>query len=282
VNIPYIVRTCKKGLALSARFTRKGRFDSLRYHESELKIQLDPQNPARVVPVILPHHRRILDIGCGMGQTLVALNLREDIETFGVDCDRRAIQAGKGIVPKNISLLCAAAENLPFPDEYFDFIFSRVTLPYTNLQRVLREISRTLKPGGDTWLALQSFSILRRRFLQALMHMNIREIASCSYVLLNGLLLALFGLQLSLLGRNETYQTISGMTSALNRVGLTCTSIETGKFFIMNAAKPVKFKFRRIGLADGEMTDIGRRTRTSASSLLQVFRARPESAQRSR
>jgi ubiquinone/menaquinone biosynthesis C-methylase UbiE len=175
-----------------------------------------------------------------MGQTLVALNVPEHVEAFGVDCDRRAIEAGKRIIPRNASLLCAAGENLPFPDEYFDFVFSRLALPYTNLQQVLREISRTLKPGGDTWLALHSFSMLRRRFLRALSHGDIRHMACCSYVLLNGLLFTFFGMQFSVMGRNETYQTISGMKAALKRAGLTCTSVEPERFFVMRGTKPLK------------------------------------------
>lgn len=39
---------------------------SVEYHQSELAIALDPSNPAKAMPPILPKHKRILDVGCGV------------------------------------------------------------------------------------------------------------------------------------------------------------------------------------------------------------------------
>lgn len=55
---------------------------SVEYHRSELAIALDPSNHARAMPPILPtKHKRILDVGCGMGQTLLAAQLPRWIAT---------------------------------------------------------------------------------------------------------------------------------------------------------------------------------------------------------
>jgi SAM-dependent methyltransferase len=218
--------------------------DPLSYHATELQIALDPRHVARVLPPIRPCYNRILDVGCGMGQTLIALNLPQHVRAFGLDCDLRAIEAGKHIISSNISLVCAQAENLPFRDGYVDFVFSRLALPYTDVQQALGEIRRILKPGGEMWVALHSFSKFRRRFLHAISHADTQQIAVCGYILLNSLLFMCVGMQLPMMRRNETYQTVFGMKAALRRAGLHCTGIETGRFFIVRAAKPLPADIR--------------------------------------
>ena len=90
---------------------------SIAYHQRELAIALDPQNPARTTPPILPGKHK-------------------------------PIEVGHRLAPPNIRLVCAAGENLPFADERFDLVFSRVALPYMDINRALREIARVLKRGG--------------------------------------------------------------------------------------------------------------------------------------
>ena len=76
------------------------------------------------MPTILStRYKRILDAGCGMG-------LPSTVEAFGVDCDREAIEAGRSLAPPNVTLLRAAGEDLPFENEHFDLVFSRVVLPF--------------------------------------------------------------------------------------------------------------------------------------------------------
>ena len=45
---------------------------AIEYHEQELRIALDPANPKRLVPDT-GSATSVLDIGCGAGQTLIAL-----------------------------------------------------------------------------------------------------------------------------------------------------------------------------------------------------------------
>src|SRR5271168_1290195 len=118
---------------------------SVEYHQSELTVAADPLNPARAMPPILQTHKRILDVGCGMGQSLIAAKLSNDVEAYGIDADREAIDAGRRLAPPNIKLLCAGAEHLPFENEYFDLVFSRVALPYMEIDKAIREISRVLR-----------------------------------------------------------------------------------------------------------------------------------------
>jgi len=211
---------------------------SIEYHKGELAIALDLSNPARAMPPILPKHRRILDVGCGMGQSFLAARLPSDVEAYGVDCDLEAIDAGRRLAPRNIKLVCAGGENLPFEDEYFDLVFSRVALPYMDINEALREISRVLKRGGDLWLALHPASMLFSRAKRSAQAGNLKDIVYCSYVLLNGVLFDRFGIQISFLGSQETFQTLGGIVRAMKRVGLTCVPVRTSTHFIVQGQKP--------------------------------------------
>jgi len=211
---------------------------SVEYHQSELAIALDPSNPARAMPSILPKHKRILDVGCGMGQSLLAAQLPSDAEAYGVDCDASAIEEGRRLTPSNIKLVCAGGESLPFEDEYFDLVFSRVALPYMEINKALREISRVLKCGGDLWLTLHPASMVLSRAKRSAWSGDLKDIVFCSYVLLNGILFNYFGIQTSFLGRQETFQTVGGIVRAMKRVGLTCLPVQSSAHFIVQGQKP--------------------------------------------
>lgn len=138
------------------------------------------------MPTIVPcKHIRILDVGCGMGQTLFAAQLSRNIEAYGVDCDLTAIVAGHRIAPSNVTLLCAAGENLPFEGGYFELVISRGALPYMKVTKAVVEISRVLKNGGDFWLTSIRHRLCLAR-LSARPSGNLKAVLSCLYVLLNG------------------------------------------------------------------------------------------------
>lgn len=212
---------------------------NVEYHRSELAIALDPSNAARAMPPIVPaRHKRILDVGCGMGQTLIASNLPSDTEAYGVDCDREAIEAGRHLAAANVKLICARGEELPFENGYFDLVFSRVALPYMEINKALREIFRVLKPGGDFWLTLHRGSTVFSRTKRALRAGDVKSVLSCGYVLLNGALFNYLGIQLSFMGRKETFQTVGGIVRATKRAGLICPVLRPGAHFVVQGQKP--------------------------------------------
>src|SRR6185503_6041802 len=100
------------------------------YHRNELRIALDPNHPAHVLPPALPRAHRVLDIGCGAGQTLVAVY--PDRVSFGLDMDIEALKLGKSIA-KGVNFVCGKAEALPWPDGHFDIVIARVSLNYSNI-----------------------------------------------------------------------------------------------------------------------------------------------------
>jgi 8-oxo-dGTP pyrophosphatase MutT (NUDIX family) len=57
------------------------------------------------------------------------------------------------IIPDGVEFVCCNAENIPLPDESFDFILIRSVLEYTNIELVLKEVKRLLKEEGYFVLA---------------------------------------------------------------------------------------------------------------------------------
>lgn len=97
--------------------------------------------------------RRALEVGCGVGKTLAGLmelGARPE-DLHGVDLLRERIEEARVRYPDS-HFLCANAENLDFPDAYFDLaicstVFSSI-LDEAMAANVAHEICRVLKPGG--------------------------------------------------------------------------------------------------------------------------------------
>jgi SAM-dependent methyltransferase len=96
--------------------------------------------------------RHVLDLGCGGGQSVVAL-ARQGAVVTGLDLSdaqlavarRRAAEAQVAV-----TLVQGSAETLaPLPDGAFDLIFSANVFPYVaDLPRCLEACRRTIKPAG--------------------------------------------------------------------------------------------------------------------------------------
>src|SRR4051812_34729894 len=91
------------------------------YHRLELAIAADPNDSRRVMPRVEPRHRRILDIGCGAGQTLIGSNLSRGIVAVGIDVDHSALVLGKGLSP-SIHFVSGRGESLPFRNSFYDLV----------------------------------------------------------------------------------------------------------------------------------------------------------------
>lgn len=88
---------------------------------------------------------RVLENGCGIGIYAEKINPYAD-ELVGMEYDfERAVTAHQKILP----ILNAAGEDLPFPDQSFDFILSHEVLEHVKDDRqAVCEMVRTLKTGG--------------------------------------------------------------------------------------------------------------------------------------
>ena len=207
---------------------------SVEYHLGELQIALDPKDPRRAVPTIPSESRRVLDIGCGAGQTLIAADLK-GASAFGIDFDLEALQLGSRL-GRDVHLACASGEQLPFADGIFDFVFSRVALPYMRIPLAVGEIARVLRAGGQIWCSLHPLGMLSWRKALRSPQQALFEI----YRLLNTAALGVtsFQFRYPLNAKwTESYQTPTGMRRCLERAGFEDIRCEAGTHFIVTARK---------------------------------------------
>jgi ubiquinone/menaquinone biosynthesis C-methylase UbiE len=89
---------------------------------------------------------RILDIGCGEGTRISSIK-NDKAEKIGVDQSSIAISLAKKQYPQ--SKFIQIKNKLPFPDSYFDFVFSAFVLEHTTKSEdFLKEAIRVLSPCG--------------------------------------------------------------------------------------------------------------------------------------
>jgi len=208
------------------------------YHLRELEIARNVDDASHVLPALPEAFESILDLGCGIGQTLISCDLPPNAFVCGVDIDEEALAYGRTIA-NHISFVRATGEHLPFADGSFDVVISRVTLPNMHVPNALREISRALKPGGRVWLTLYPMRWVLRRACGSLKTGNLKNFAYLFYVMANGVFFHLTGRQFRFPfnRRCESFQTISGFTRAMKEAGFENVRAKQNRFFIVTACK---------------------------------------------
>jgi len=108
---------------------------------------------------------KILDAGCGGGRNLIYF-MRSGCEVFAVDQNAEAIEQiryfAKHLAPNlpSENFQIAAVENMPFPDNYFDWVISNAVLHFAadknQFDRMILEMWRVLKPNGAFFARLAS------------------------------------------------------------------------------------------------------------------------------
>ena len=103
--------------------------------------------------------QRVLEIGCGTGNLAILVKrLHPGVEIVGLDPDPKALararrKAEREALPVQLDL--GFAEELPYPDESFDRVFSAFMFHHLELdgkEKTLQEVRRVLKPGGSLHL----------------------------------------------------------------------------------------------------------------------------------
>lgn len=116
---------------------------------------------------------KILDIGCGYGWTLAALQDKAR-ELWGIDTDENALQKARRSYPR-VHYLHQTAAGLPFEEETFDVVILSEVIEHVgdeNKQSVIDEAWRVLKPRGlliftapyTGWFAWADHLDFKRRF----------------------------------------------------------------------------------------------------------------------
>ncbi|MEI6054386.1 MAG: class I SAM-dependent methyltransferase [Candidatus Saccharibacteria bacterium] len=92
---------------------------------------------------------KVLMLGCGTGDESKLLEEFGASDMHGVDLSSESIMLAKGAYPKH-EFLVGDMHHLQFDDEFFDFIYSSLTVHYSaDPLSVYKEIFRVLKPGGS-------------------------------------------------------------------------------------------------------------------------------------
>lgn len=96
-------------------------------------------------------HSRILDVGCGTGQTAAYLAEEYKAKVTGIDINSEMVAKAKRRMKNNrlpVKIIECSIEQVPLHDHTFDFIISESVLSFVNKPNALKEIFRLLKKGG--------------------------------------------------------------------------------------------------------------------------------------
>lgn len=162
---------------------------------------------------------RVLDLGCGPGDSWRKLGLREENwRVVGLDLKMEQLQRAKqDYGARGWNYLRARGEQIPLSDASLDGVVCNVALPYMHIPRTLAEIHRVLIPGG--WLKASlhlpgfTWGELRRSFPRP------KNTVFRFCVLCNGMILHCSGRVISVKKVSESCQTERGMRIALRRAG---------------------------------------------------------------
>ena len=102
-----------------------------------------------------PVRGRVLDVGCGAGSVAKAVKReRSDLDVAACDVSQSALEAANA-EPGGVEFKLARAEQLPFRDGEFDFVWIFDVLEHVESpEQVLDEVARVLRPGGGFHIVL--------------------------------------------------------------------------------------------------------------------------------
>jgi len=113
--------------------------------------------------------KRVLEIGVGTGSDFVQW-VRAGAEAHGIDLTPRGVELTRLRLEREglfADVAVGDAENLAFPDDHFDLVYSWGVLHHTpDTSRAIEEVRRVLAPGGEarimlyhrrSWVALQAW-----------------------------------------------------------------------------------------------------------------------------
>jgi ubiquinone/menaquinone biosynthesis C-methylase UbiE len=105
----------------------------------------------------------LLEVGCGTGNYLVALDEVIGCDCWGVDPSEAMLAEARKRSTK-AKLFCVPAEHMGLPADQFDLVFAvDVVHHIVDRSRAFRECRRVLRAGGRLCLVTESPSMIRRR-----------------------------------------------------------------------------------------------------------------------
>jgi ubiquinone/menaquinone biosynthesis C-methylase UbiE len=124
---------------------------------------------------------RILDVGCGLGYSVVQYAGKKKVEAYGIDYAENMINVAQELLRESnpdllgtVNFQLASVTNLPYPEGHFDVVTSSrclmALLDWELQKSALLEIHRVLKPGGclvlmeGTFEGLARLNAIRKQF----------------------------------------------------------------------------------------------------------------------
>lgn len=105
-------------------------------------------------PFSATHGLKVLEVGCGAGIDALRF-VKADAYYTGIDLTDKAIELTKSKIGDFGTAYKMNAEELDFPDNYFDIVYSFGVIHHAvNPVQVVREIHRVLKPNGFFYFML--------------------------------------------------------------------------------------------------------------------------------
>jgi ubiquinone/menaquinone biosynthesis C-methylase UbiE len=122
--------------------------------QEQTDAQLDPLGRAAMARLALLPGARVLDVGCGCGQTLLELAalVGPTGHVLGVDISEPMLARAAERIAANpeVALLCADAQTHALPIGEFDAVYSRFGVMFFEDARVaFANLRRALRPGGQ-------------------------------------------------------------------------------------------------------------------------------------
>jgi ubiquinone/menaquinone biosynthesis C-methylase UbiE len=188
--------------------------------------------------------KAVLDVGCGTAAHLNEPMYSEAAELCGIDPDAGALEYGRARW-KHLKLTEGYAEALPYPDNHFDLVVSRVALPYTDLERSIPECYRVMKPGGELYLHMHDLRLQCEFFVAALKMLAWKRCIDHLYIAAASVLYLAIGKVPARpgSGTRETIQTGWSMRRDLSRAGFEAiTTGRDGRHFVVTARKPYEHR----------------------------------------
>jgi SAM-dependent methyltransferase len=90
----------------------------------------------------------ILDIGCGTADYTMPFARRTGATVVGIDVAPPLLARARPSLPRNVRLVAANVELLPFATDTFDAVIGHAVLHHLRLDRAIPELLRVLRSGG--------------------------------------------------------------------------------------------------------------------------------------
>jgi SAM-dependent methyltransferase len=135
----------------------------LRYHVWEHRHQVENEDFVKFLEETkVGGQSRVLDVGCGAGQSLRLLNASRYRPSVRIGVDNALAPLALGdrlarLEQQEVCFVRATGRALPFPDGFFSHIISRGALNYMHQRGAIEEMIRVLEPGGFLFLRIERF-----------------------------------------------------------------------------------------------------------------------------